>query len=138
VTRVYASVSLLALFLACSGATCKQPGPVPPGDAGTLTDCSDAALHQAEISLIPQVENALALADYGSVTGALGSIVAGLAATVGAPLALAEVTCVVDWVVAQAEKAKAQTADTLEASKASFGARWVSEHGANVKPAGAL
>jgi hypothetical protein len=131
-----AVVVLLGAALACGGATCRTVGPVPPG--GTLTDCSDAALHQAEIALIPQVENALALADYSSVTDALGSIVAGLTATVGAPLALAEVTCVVDWVVSEAEKAKTQTADSLEASKAAFGSRWVTEHGATVKPAGTL
>lgn len=131
-------VLVLAVALTCGGATCRQPGPVPPAEAGTLVDCSDAALHAAELKIIPDVENALALGNYASVTAALASIVASLAVTDGAPLALAEATCVVDWLVAKLEAAKAQTADPLEASKAAFGARWVSEHGANVKPASAL
>lgn len=111
------------------------PGPVPPADAGTVTDCSDAALHQAEISIEPDVANAVALGDYAGVEAAMASIVAQLTVTVGAPLALAEATCAVDWIVAEAEKLQTATADSLAAMKVANGRRWVVEHGANVKPA---
>jgi hypothetical protein len=124
--KVLAIVSLACFFAGCP-ATCSPPtpGPVPPADGGTFTDCAGAALHQTEVDILPAVENALASSNWES---ALISI----ATQLGGPLALEEVACVVAWVEAKAEQQAQLTADSLEATKAVHAKAWQAKHPANI------
>lgn len=121
----------LLLALAClpalMGATCIKPPPItPPADGGTFTDCSDAALHSAIQTLIPDVETALASGNWDTALAVLISNTAG-------PLAVAEVTCAVEYVLAKAEAAAAPPqSDSLNATKAAHAKAWLAAKGAPV------
>lgn len=110
------------LVLVALGLTsCGIKGPVPPPNTPGLANCSDAALHEAELNILPSVETALASPNWES---ALLAIVA----SVGGPLALTEVSCVVAWVEAEATKAETATADSLEATKAAHARAWLAKY----------
>jgi hypothetical protein len=109
------------LLVAIGLSSCGITGPVPPPNTPGITNCSDAALHQAELNILPAVENALASPNWES---ALLAIVA----SVGGPLALTEVSCVVAWVEEEATKAAATTADSLEATKAAHAKAWLAKY----------
>jgi len=113
----------LALLLALTAlSSCKTiTGPVPPPGTPGFTNCSDTAVHQAALNLLPSVENALATDNWES---ALLTIVAG----VGGPLALAEVNCAVLWVENNAALQATATADSLEATKAAHAKAWLEKH----------
>jgi hypothetical protein len=118
-TRIYAFICALALASLIGG--CGITGPVPPPGTPGIVACSDTALHEAELSILPNVETALASANWEQ---ALLSLVAGI----GGPLALQEVSCAVQWVEAQAEKSGSVTADSLEATKAAHAIAWLAKH----------
>lgn len=109
---------LCAGVLLCSLGGCQSLGPTPPPGTPGFVNCSDTALHQAELNLLPAVETALASASWES---ALLSIAAG----VGGPLAMAEVSCTVQWVLSKAEASAAATSDSVEATKAANAKAWL-------------
>lgn len=115
---------LLAAIPLLGGATCSKPGPVmPPGDAGpSFVNCSDAAIHQAALNILPDVENALAVDGYAAK---LKTLIASLAG----PLALSEVECAVAWVENNAALQATATADSLEATKAAHAKAWLASKG---------
>ncbi len=118
-TRVYALLMLIAL------GACGISGPVPPPGTPGIVNCSDTALHQAELNILPSVETALASANWEQA-------LLTLVASIGGPLALAEVNCVVAWVENQAALQATATADSLEATKVSHARAWLAKHPANV------
>lgn len=122
-----AALLVLAFLPALMGATCIKPPPItPPADGGTFTDCSDAALHNAIQTLIPDVETALASGNWDTALAVLISNTAG-------PLAVAEVTCAVEYVLAKAEAAAAPPqSDSLNATKAAHAKAWLAAKGAPV------
>lgn len=122
-------VTLFALaLLTASG--CKSLGPTPPPGTPGFVDCSEAALHTAALGILPSVENALASPSYEA---ALASIIA----SVGGPLALAEVECAVAWVATKADERAQATGDQLEATKEVNGRAWLAAHQVNFTPTGA-
>lgn len=119
-------VVLLVLVspLLFGGATCKNiPGPiVPPGDGGpSFVNCSDAALHQAALNILPAAETAIAQANYEVA-------VAALIAGIGGPLAFAEVACALQWIASKAALEETATGDPLEATKAAHARAWLATH----------
>lgn len=88
-----------------------------------FVDCSEAALHRAWISLLPDIETAVALGP-GSVDG----VVATVAATVGVPLAVAEVTCGLQYLVARITHSQQTSPDPLEAKKLANAQAWLAAH----------
>ena len=132
-TRVVALLAFLALASACPSI-----GPTPPPGTPGITNCSDAALHAAELKLLPSLENAVGSADYASAEAAIATIIAQEALTVGVPLATAEASCVISWILSKAESAATATADSLEATKAANAKQWLTAHPANVTGAAAL
>jgi hypothetical protein len=123
--------ALIALVLLCAvlGAGCKSLGPTPPPGTPGFVNCSDAAVHAAALNILPAVENALA-------TGSYEAALATLIASVGGPLALAEVECAVAYVEAKAEASVPVTADSLEATKAANAKAWLAAHPVTFAPAG--
>ena len=117
-TRFCAFLTALALVMLVG---CGITGPVPPPGTPGIVACSDTALHDAELSILPNVETALASANWEQ---ALLSLVAGI----GGPLALQEVSCAVQWVEAQAEKSAATTSDSLQATEAAHAVAWLVKH----------
>lgn len=122
----------LVLLAALSLSGCSHVlGPVPPPGTPGFVNCSDTALHNAEVSILPNVETALASANWEQ---ALLSIVAGI----GGPLALGEVNCVVAWVESKAETSVGAAtqanseADPLEVTKGANAAAWLKAHPANI------
>lgn len=115
-----APLALLLLTALCL-CSCKSLGPTPPPGTPGFVNCSDAAIHQAALGLLPAVENALATDNWEA---ALLTIIA----QDGGPLALAEVDCAVLWVESKAEDAQATTADSLEATKAAHAKAWLVKH----------
>jgi hypothetical protein len=124
-----AALVLLLPFL--GGATCikSQPvGPVPPPDAGpSFVNCSDAALHQAALNILPAAETAIAQSNYEAA-------VAALIAGIGGPLAFAEVACALQWIESKAEANVTATADSLEATKAAHAKAWLAAHAVTFAP----
>ena len=119
-----AAVLVVLAPLLFGGATCKNiPGPiVPPGDAGpSFVNCSDAALHQAVLNILPAAETAIAQADYEAA-------VAALIAGIGGPLAFDEVACAIQWIASKAALQETATGDTLEATKAAHARAWLAAH----------
>lgn len=115
---------VLASPLLFGGATCKNaPGPiVPPGDAGpSFVNCSEAALHQAVLNILPSAETAIAQANYEAA-------VAALIAGIGGPLAFDEVACAIQWIASKAALQETATGDTLEATKAAHARAWLAAH----------
>lgn len=131
--RVLAAAAVCLLALGSGGSTCiRAPvGPTPPADGGTVTDCSDAALHQAELDALPAIESAAAEADFSSVEAAAASVVANLAIKEGLPLAGAEATCLFQWVEKQAASLSADDKE-VEGLKLSNAQQWLAKHGARV------
>lgn len=125
-----AAAFLLALpFL--GGATCIKTPVTPPGDGGTLTDCSLAAIHGAELGIVGDVESALAQTDFSGVESALASVAAKLAVTTGLSTATALVTCVVQWAQHEASGlAVAPYKEPLEQLKVANAQKWLQLHGA--------
>lgn len=122
-----AAVALLTVFLA--GGCSHVLGPVPtPGTPG-FVNCSDAAIHQAALNILPSVENALAVDGYEAK---LATLIASLAG----PLALAEVECAVAWVESKAERDVTVTADSLSAAQAAHAKAWLAAHPVTFTPAG--
>jgi len=117
-----AAAALVLLLPFLGGAMCvKTPVTPTPADAGpSFVNCSDAAIHQAALNILPNVETAISQPNYEA---AIASIIAGL---VG-PLAFDEVACAVQWVESKAE-ANAVTADSLEATKAANAKAWLAAH----------
>jgi hypothetical protein len=111
----------LVLLAALGLSSCSTLGPVPPPGTPGFVNCSDAALHAAALNILPSVENALATDGYEA---ALATIIA----SVGGPLALAEVECAVAWVLSKAEESAPATADSLEAAKAAHAKAWLAAH----------
>ena len=118
-----AVLALLAFLPATMGASCPKPPPgSPSADAGpSFVNCSDAAIHQAALNILPNVENALASSSWEA---ALTSIIAGI----GGPLAFAEVACAVQWIETEADKSATMTEDSLEAVKAAHAKSWLAAH----------
>lgn len=118
----------LAVALSCSHVL----GPVPPPGTPGFVNCSDAALHEAALNVLPSVENALATDSYEA---ALATIIA----SVGGPLAVAEVECAVAWIASQAMtapdggRAPAEY-DSLEATKAAHARAWLAAHPVTFAP----
>jgi len=118
----------LALALSCSHVL----GPVPPPGTPGFVNCSETALHEAALNVLPSVENALATASYEQAIATL------IASEVG-PLAVEEVECAVAWIAAQAEtapdggRAPAEY-DPLEATKASHARAWLAAHPVTFAP----
>lgn len=125
-------IALLFLALPLLGAsTCLHTnGPTPPADGGvTFVNCSEAAIHQAALNILPSVETAIASANWEQ---ALAAIIAGI----GGPLAFAEVACAVAWIETKAESAGTMaTKDPLEATKAAHARAWLSAHSVVFAPA---
>ena len=119
ITRFYALLAFVAL------AACGITGPVPPPGTPGIVNCSDTALHQAELNILPSVETALASANWEQ---ALLTVAAGIAG----PLALSEVDCVVAYVENEAALASTATADSIEATKVSNARAWLAKHPANI------
>lgn len=116
--------ALLAAVGAClllSLAGCPTLGPTPPPGTPGIVACSETALHNATLNILPSVETALATSSYEQ---ALATLVAGIAG----PLALQEVECAVAWVALDAAKASAVTADRIEATKAANAKAWLTAH----------
>jgi len=123
-----AALVLLLPFL--GGATCiRTPvGPTPPADAGpSFVNCSDAALHQAALNILPAAETAIAQSNYEAA-------VAALIAGIGGPLAFAEVACALQWIESKAEANVTATADSLEATKAAHAKAWLAAHAVTFAP----
>jgi len=95
--------------------------PTPPATDAGIVNCSEAALHAAALDILPAVENALASPTYAA---ALLVVIA----SVGGPLALAEVECAVAWVANQSAKSALATSDPLEAAKAAHARAWLVDH----------
>lgn len=124
-----------ALALVCAlslGCWLTKPPPVNPtppdggfADASAATvakDCTETALHNAWVKLIPSIETAMA-------TGSIQAAVATEAAIVGIPLATAEFICGVQYLVSVAEGRFAETNDRLERTKATNGKAWLASQG---------
>jgi hypothetical protein len=120
----------LAAFLLLASVDCRTiTGPAPPPGTPGFANCSDAAVHLAALNLLPSVENALATDNWES---ALLAIVA----SVGGPLALAEVDCAVLWVESKAQTNVIATADSLEATKEAHAKAWLEKHPVTFADAG--
>lgn len=127
--------ALLAAVGAClllSLAGCGVTGPVPPPGTPGVANCSDTALHAAELKLLPSLESAVALANFADAESAIATIVAQEAITVGGPLALAEASCVIAWIESKAEAATTATADSIESTKVSNAKKWLAKDGDQV------
>jgi hypothetical protein len=126
-------LALLA-FLALSGCWLTKPPPISPtppdggfadASAGqTFVDCSEAALHKAWVSLLPDLETAVALG-LPSVDG----VVASVAATTGVPLTIAEVKCGLQYLVDRITHSQKAAPDSLEAKKLLNAQAWLAQHG---------
>jgi hypothetical protein len=124
---------LLLAFLALSGCWLTKPPPVSPtppdggfpdASAGqTFVDCSEDALHKAWVSLLPDLETAVALG-LPSVDG----VVASIAATAGVPLAIAEVKCGLQYLVSRITHSQQVAPDKLEAKKLANAQAWLAQH----------
>lgn len=109
----------------------------PPADGGVpadaspgtrLVNCSDAALHAAWTTIVPDAESAMA-------AGSLEAMAVTMAATVGMPLALAELGCAVTYAINEvqmharmARGIMASTADPQAETKVANGAAWLASH----------
>jgi hypothetical protein len=125
--------TLVMLVALTAISSCKTiTGPVPPPGTPGLANCSDATMHDAELRLLPSLENAVALANFADVEGAVAQIVATEAISVGGPLALAEASCVIAWIESKAEAVAGVTADSLEARKAANAKTWLAKDGTPV------
>ncbi len=119
-------VFLVVFGAAGAGCWLTKPPPVSPNvpdggfadaSAGTVfVDCSDAALHNAALKLLPAVETGLA-------TGNLEAALATVGVSLGAPLVVDEVSCAVAWVVARVSHSEA--ADPIENTKLVNGTAWL-------------
>ena len=112
-----AALVLLVLGLASCGIT----GPAPPPGTPGIVNCSEAALHAAALNILPSVETALTTDSYEAA-------LATLIASVGGPLAVAEVECAVEWVANNAALQETATGDPLEAAKATRARTWLAAH----------
>jgi hypothetical protein len=121
---ILAGICVLSL-----GCWLTKPPPVSPNvpDGGfadaspgsVFVDCSDAALHNAALKLLPAVETGLA-------TGNLEAALATVGVSLGAPLVVDEVSCAVAWVVARVSHSEA--ADPIENTKLTHGTAWLASH----------
>lgn len=121
-------VTLLSL-----GCWLTKPPPISPtvpdggfadASAGqTFKDCSEAALHSAWVSLLPDLETAV-VAGVGSVD----AVVAQVAATAGLPLALAEVRCGLQYLVDRITHSQQVAPDPIEATKLANAQAWLAKH----------
>lgn len=110
-----------------SGCWLTKPPPISPtapdggfadASAGqTFVDCSQTALHDAYLGILPDIETALATGNY----------VGGLAALV-TQYGLAEVECGVAWVVDKANGMAQTTADPVQLTEANNGRAWLAAH----------
>lgn len=131
--RFLVPLALAVGLLVCSlGSGCGVTGPVPPPGTPGIANCSDTALHAAELKLLPSLESAVALANFADAESAIATIVAQEAITVGGPLALAEASCVIAWIESKAEAATTATADSIESTKVSNAKRWLAKDGDQV------
>jgi hypothetical protein len=136
-TAARVSVLCAAVIALSLGCWLHKPTPITPtppdggfADAspGTvLADCSDAAIHAAGLQLLPDVETDLALTGAASVA-ALEALTAQLAVQVGLPLALAEVGCLVEYVINEAQAHFLRTADSIESLKVANGHAYLARH----------
>jgi hypothetical protein len=118
---------LVALLALLSGCWLTKPQPITPtppdggfadASAGqTFKDCSEAAVHQAILGLLPAVETALATQNY----------VGELAVLVG-KYGIAEVVCAVQYAVERSHLQVMATADPLEGTKLANGRAWLATH----------
>jgi len=126
----------LALAISCTQGCSHVLGPVPPPGTPGFVNCSETALHEAALNVLPNVENALATASYEQALATL------IASEVG-PLAVEEVECAVEWIATQAEtapdggRAPAEY-DPLEATKAAHARAWLAAHPVTFAPSGGL
>jgi len=124
-----AAVALLAAVVSLGSFGCwlTKPPPVSPtvpdggfadASAGqTFVDCSDANLHARELEILPDVETALATADYAvELANLLGRAT------------LAEVECAVQYVVNRASGMARTTGDPVQMTEATNGRAWLAAH----------
>ena len=126
---------LLVLMALTGTASCwlTKPPPVSPAapDGGfadasagqAFKDCSDVALHAAWLGLLPDIETAVATSG-----AAVDAIVAQVAATAGIPLAVAEVTCGLHYLVDRITHSQQVAPDSLEAKKLANAQAWLAAH----------
>lgn len=110
-----------------------KPPPVTPtvpdggfadASAGqTFKGCSDAALHAAWVGLLPDIETAVATSP-----GAVDVIVAQVAITAGVPLAVAEVTCGLQYLVDRITHSEQTAPDRIEEAKLANAQAWLAAH----------
>jgi hypothetical protein len=118
-------VCLFLVLLCLSG--CKSLGPTPPPGTPGFVNCSDTAIHQAALNLLPSIETALATANFEAA-------IAALVALDGGPLALAEAACAVQWVLSKAQQNLVATTtssspgDSIEAAKVANAKAWLAAH----------
>ena len=120
--------ALLAFICALSfGCWLTKPQPITPtvpdggyadASAGqTFVNCSEAAVHDVVLGLLPAVETALATQDY-----------AGALAVLVGKYTLAEVACAVSWVGQKAHGMAMTTNDAIEADKEQRAHLWLQSH----------
>lgn len=115
--------ALILGVLLCSLSGCNSVlGPTPPPNTPGFVNCSDTAIHQAALNLLPSIETALA-------TGSYEAAIAALIAQDGGPLALAEAACAVQWVISKLEGQSAATsADSIASTQVANGKAWLAAH----------
>lgn len=127
---------VLALAVATGGSFgcwLTKPAPISPtvpdggfadASAGqTWKDCNEDALHKAWVSVLPDIETAVATS-----AGAVDAIVAQVAATAGVPLAVAEVKCGLQYLVDRITHSQQTAPDSLEATKLANAQAWLAAH----------
>lgn len=138
--KLIASIFAASLFLwlGQSAGCFLTKGPVTPAGAdggmvdaspgAKFVDCSDEALRAAGASILPDVETDVALTPAASAA-ALEGLLVTLAAQVGGPLALAELSCAIQYAVneAKAHLMKAPS-DSIEPRKVYNGNAFLARH----------
>lgn len=129
------AVAVLALFVTLGSFGCwlTKPQPISPtvpdggfadASAGqTFVDCSEAALHDAWVSLLPDIETAAAVSP-----ASIQAVIATVAATAGMPLALAEGRCALQYLVDRITHSQKTAPDSLEATKLANAQAWLAAH----------
>lgn len=93
----------------------------------TFVDCSDDAIHQAAINLLPTIETGLA-------TGNLDAALVAAGVNLGAPFVMAEVACGIHYLISRITHSQEVAPDGLEAKKLVNGQAWLASHPVPVKP----
>lgn len=131
--RASSGATLALVCVLSAGCWLTKPQPISPtvpdggfadASAGqTFVDCSEASLHKAWISILPDVETAVALGGPS-----IDAVVAQVAVTTGVPLAVAEVTCGLQYLVARITHSQQTSPDPLEQAKLANAQAWLAAH----------